>query len=93
VSLQLIKINIQIRTIKPVSAIGTTDLAVLFVHFTSAFVASPNPLLAPLNRLEKNRVESTDVFWAQVLYLLHGDFNISSKFSHLNSTADIRPVF
>jgi hypothetical protein len=37
--LWLIEINIQIRAIEAIAAIGTGDLAVLLVHFASATVA------------------------------------------------------
>ena len=41
----LIKINIQIRTIEAIPAIGTDDLAVLLVHFRTATVAEEDALL------------------------------------------------
>ncbi len=39
-----IKINIQIRAIKPVPAIGTGNLAILLAHLASAAVANENML-------------------------------------------------
>ena len=41
-SLLLIEINIQIRAVEAVAAVGTGDLAVLFVHLAPAAVADVN---------------------------------------------------
>jgi hypothetical protein len=40
-----IKINIQIRTIETIPAMGTTDLAKFLAHFRAATIANKNALL------------------------------------------------
>ena len=42
---ELIKIDVQIRTVKPVPAIGTDHFAIHFVHFEPTAVANENLLL------------------------------------------------
>ena len=57
-SLQLIKIYIQIRAVEAVAAVGTGYLAILLVHLMTASVADvdvifPRLFFIPLNWLEE----------------------------------------
>ena len=64
-----IKINIQIRAVKLIAAIGTDYLAILFVHLGSTTVADPNSLLIPFDILEQGLVKLVDSFPAQAFAL------------------------
>jgi len=44
--------DIQIRAIKTISAIGAVDFAILLNHLTAAAIADPDSLFNPLDRLE-----------------------------------------
>ena len=73
----LIEINIQIRTIKAIAAVGTGHFAILLVHLVSAAVTDVDPFLAPVNRLEKRQVKLAHMVLAESLDLVDRDFRIS----------------
>ena len=72
----LIEINIQIRTIKAIAAVGTGHFAILLVHLVAAAVTDIGPLFAPGNRLEKRQVKLAHIVLAESLDLMDGDFRI-----------------
>jgi len=73
---RLIKMNIQIRAIEPVPAIGAGHFAVLLVHFMPAFVAqvgmfSPRWFLIPLDGFQEGSIKFVEFICTEPLHFLY----------------------